>query len=373
MKRYEYDFIKVNQPIGTMYIFSADGKEIYSMAKADLLRYSSDKKDYIGIQRKLDVSRVKEITNFIDYPRATFPGSVVLSCSSEDVAIVNSKKLSFRNSDDIFKIIDGQHRLEGFRDSRCSFDIIVALYIDVNVSEEAEIFNIINSKQKSVNASFSYELEKYSTIKTPEKIVRNIAYIMTQNSDSPLYQKIKLTGYKDEYTAQDGTLSLSSFSKPIIEMIYDTNNYYKLRTELLNYKNKEKEVDDFPLKGTIDFKSVGLREGVFGRLYTMDSEEIILKLLFNFFSCMKKVLVNSWENDKSILLKTAGYAALIKMFSESIDKLWKDNLLTVNKMYEYFSALKVMDDSITSDKYGTSGEMVERKIYNDMRGCLYEK
>ncbi len=70
-----------------------------------------------GFQRELDKKRAAEIANYIDSGLGTIPSSIVLS-AQEDCAFIydsKAKSVSFSNIPKAFLIIDGQHRVYGFK------------------------------------------------------------------------------------------------------------------------------------------------------------------------------------------------------------------------------------------------------------------
>ena len=365
-----FNYIKVKQPMTEFYVFKIDGKDLYQMCKTDVLRFEAKGKEIGGIQRKLDTKRAKKIAGFIDYVRACFPTSVVLSVSSNNIWIdENNSRLCIPKKDNIFSIIDGQHRIAGFAQSTITFDVVVSLFIDVEKTEESELFNVINAEQKAVSSSFSIALEHYTFVKTPERIVTDIAMIMTRDESSPLYSVIKIPGVaNDGINNDDSTLSLSAFAQPIIDAIYDDTNYYRLKGALITYQEEKKLEDCYQILNTIDFSSLGINEKLFGKYYVKDEEYKILKILYNFWNGVKEVLPNSFENRKSsLLLKTAGYNSFMKFFLNNLfTKMEENKNFTKEEFVKQISCFKQIDGEITSDNYGSSGKMCEDGIYNKL-------
>lgn len=371
MSKYvSFKYIKIEQPMDTFYVFKISGKLLNKMAKTDLLRYSDEEKDYIGIQRKLESFRTRKISTFIDYPNAAFPGSVILSTKSSNVSFENDMIL-INESNDTFNIIDGQHRISGFESSIKDFDILVSLYIDVTVNEEAELFKIINSEQKPVNSSFGFELEKYTYVKTPEKVVRDIAHLFNSSAESPLYKSIKMMGISDDFSEDKSSLSLSAFAKPIVKMIYDDSRYYyALKGELIKYQQKKKLNDNFTIKDTIDFTLYGMNYDYFANFYVNDNEFVIYQILLNYFNAIKELLPLSWKKDDSIMLKTAGYNAMMKLFAKKYKEMVIKKSLSFDAWLEELKPINKLDGKITSDNYGTSGVVAEKKLLSTFEECF---
>lgn len=83
--------------------------------------------------------------------------------------------MTIDDSPNAFSIIDGQHRLAGLGTMddkyRENFEVIVSIYKDLKISEQAYLFSTINSQQTKVNPSLNYNLELESEITTPRKFV----------------------------------------------------------------------------------------------------------------------------------------------------------------------------------------------------------
>ncbi|MCP4702277.1 MAG: DGQHR domain-containing protein, partial [Gammaproteobacteria bacterium] len=80
-----------------------------------------------GFQRELDKKRAKEIASYIDSGFGTIPSSIVLSAQSDCNFTYDSKKksISFDKTPKAFLIIDGQHRVYGFKFAKTALDIPV--------------------------------------------------------------------------------------------------------------------------------------------------------------------------------------------------------------------------------------------------------
>ena len=70
-----------------------------------------------GFQRVLDVKRAKEIADYIDKGFGTIPGSIVLSAQPEAALryVRKARTINFQRNPRAFLILDGQHRVYGFK------------------------------------------------------------------------------------------------------------------------------------------------------------------------------------------------------------------------------------------------------------------
>src|SRR5262249_33597611 len=130
--------------------------------------------NYLGIQRRLSKNRVAELERYIDLPDSTFPTSIVLCLSSNDVNLKRGEILEIRDVEDVAKVIDGQHRIASLARYEGTFDVPVSIFIDMDIEEQASLFTSINLAQTPVSKSLLYDLYEYSKIRSPQKTAHNI-------------------------------------------------------------------------------------------------------------------------------------------------------------------------------------------------------
>lgn len=80
--------LEAKQPIGNMYVavIDSDVLEYISMVDVRRLKEERELEEYTGIQRKLSPNREKEIGKYVNLIDATFPNSIILAISSENVS-----------------------------------------------------------------------------------------------------------------------------------------------------------------------------------------------------------------------------------------------------------------------------------------------
>jgi DGQHR domain-containing protein len=130
----ENDIIKIeciefHQPIGVFYVGKINIKDLLAISYADVRRIEREEKNdietFFGIQRNLSSGRVNEIADYVKTSDATFPTSILLAISSNDIDNPtengnvnfnqNEKVLSVKRNENIAQIIDGQHRVFGLK------------------------------------------------------------------------------------------------------------------------------------------------------------------------------------------------------------------------------------------------------------------
>jgi DGQHR domain-containing protein len=106
----------------------------------------------MGFQRVLDEKRAMEIAKCIDSGFGTIPTSIVLSAqAATNLQYRRSiRTLSFRRAPRTFLILDGQHRVYGFRLATSKLLVPVVIYNNLTRTDECRLFIDINTKQRPV-------------------------------------------------------------------------------------------------------------------------------------------------------------------------------------------------------------------------------
>jgi len=367
------DIIKVKNEYAPYFIGRLSGKKLLSLAKADLRKVINGK-DSTGIQRKINRAKVIQISKYIDSPYAVFPNSIILNLNSKFIINIGTNNIEVSQSEKVFQIIDGQHRVEAFNDSVRDFDVLVSIFIDLPKYKMAEIFKTINSNQKPLPASLREELESETPINTPEKIAVLIAKDFAFSTESPLYHRISIYGYEGfEDDESLDMLSLAAFVSQIVSLIYiHTTYYHVIKSELytmeLNNLTLEDSISNIERKMKIDEKKY-----VFWKYYRKNDSDSIKKILNNYFSAIKTVFENDFNTKSSILLKTTGYRALMKLFIYAYNIGYLNKDLTYDFFIRILTPLSILDGTINSDKYRGSSNALSDLIYKDFLRTITKK
>jgi DGQHR domain-containing protein len=107
-----------------------------------------------GLQRELDINRAKEIAKYIDTGLGTIPSSIILSAQEECRFTYDSKtkSVSFENIPTAFLIIDGQHRVYGFKFAEKAFRVPVVVYSGLSKSHDFSLISTLNSVECRQNS-----------------------------------------------------------------------------------------------------------------------------------------------------------------------------------------------------------------------------
>lgn len=304
--------IKIKQSIGSFYLTKMTPALLKTIANENLSIYK-DKAN--GIQREQDEKKVTEIKRYLQEDKyASLPNTIILAIRDD----LDTENPLFKLDDDnnlslalekgIANIIDGQHRLAGFDDSDISFELPVAVFINLPLGEQAKLFAKINSTQTKVNLDIVYENFFKSDQRSREKTSFFIVKTLSEREGSPWKGKIKTL------SDRAGDLAQGSMSKYIDK-------------QLLSPKK--------PL----------------AELYENGKDQQIFDLLFAYFVAMRTVFPVAWENDSHneyILTKTTGFVGFMSYLSDVLKK-HKTSLLDLDTDFFVSQFEKVKTDFDNKD------------------------
>ena len=243
----------------TYYMFSIEPGILLKMGFV-LHRTKANEDEMPTYQRLLVPSRLRGITSFIDGPDGKgggfFPNSIIVNFNTKKHRIIfksgsKSKSslsehgiLELPNAYSIAYIIDGQHRLYGYANSKFkdTDTIPVVAFSNLPSLSQLEMFMNINQNQKAVSPSLRLTLEEdlfWDADRADSRIKAlrsSIIKLLSTNESSPLYNKISigedssLLAFKPFATALSTSGLLPSakgnkyLEKHLNSCIYDTNN-----------------------------------------------------------------------------------------------------------------------------------------------------
>jgi DGQHR domain-containing protein len=362
----EFQCIEAEQPIGKMYVgvMNHDDLEYISFADVRRLELGKDNReieDYIGIQRQLNTSREKDIGKYVNLVDATFPNSIILSISSEH-AKFNSEThiMSIQYKDDVAKVLDGQHRIAGLRHFKkpgTKFQVVVSIYIDMDLEDQAIVFSTINKEQKNVSNSLVADLFAFAKSRSPQKTAHNVARALNSKEGSPFYRKIKILG--SAFHKESETITQDTFVK-----------------NLIKYISKDAQADrDFYKRNSNNSKTLPLVEGgeldkyFLRNLFIEDDSDLnIAQIVYNYFSAVERKWPVAWSElqPNIILNRSTGFIALMRFFRHaylSFNDIGK--IVTKDEFFSVFEIIKLKDDDFNKDRY-VPGSTGQGELYNDL-------
>lgn len=171
-----------------------------------------------GFQRALDERRARDIATYIDSGVGTIPSSIVLSAQPDADLQYNrpNRTLSFKRTTRSFLILDGQHRVYGFRLATSKLRVPVVIYNGLSRTEEARLFMDINTKQRPVPNELIHDIKRMAeTESNSEALMRDIFDAFNTEPDSPLF------GLMSPYERKKGKISRVTFNGAL-KLVLDT-------------------------------------------------------------------------------------------------------------------------------------------------------
>lgn len=353
--------IRVSQPLGIFYVAAIPARVLLDTAYSDRLRArrNADGTSYEleGSQRELLIPRLREIGRYISTEESTFPNSIILAPNfdRDSGRPIEDEKIRWKieELDDplspdgkiytlntpsgtmITPIIDGQHRLFGFnyceRRERLDEQLVCSIFLDLPKPFQAFLFATINSNQKPVNKSQTYELFGYNIEKeppeswSPDKLAVFLARKLNSESDSPLCGRILIAAENDFSTTRaeakrigEWTVSMAVIVEGICRLL--SQNTKKDRIALLQLPVRERKRN-----------SLGLDKAPLRSLYIDSNDKVIYAALKNYFTAVKKIF---WDKSppNSFIIKTVGIQALFDVLME----LAKEGLVIKTFTQQFF-------------------------------------
>jgi DGQHR domain-containing protein len=274
----------------------------------------------LGFQRELDINRAKEIAKYIDSGFGTIPSSIILSAQEDSEFEYDSKRksITFKDISKAFLIIDGQHRVYGFKLSKTSLRVPVVVYENLSKRDESRLFIDINSKQRGVPPELLLDIKKLAEYENDiEQYLRELFDIFHREQDSILYNKLspaKRTNGKITRTVFNTSLKplIKVFGNKIPEEVYEIFNSYLIAFNegvLIPNQKQEKLFNTTIFKAIAGFFPIVTSrvKDRFGAIYSVDNYYEFLNIVGS------RIKPSKFEN------QTSAYKPLIDHFVESLN------------------------------------------------------
>jgi len=347
--------IRIQQPIGRFYIGAIPSRELVDISYADRRHIIEGEREIevvSGIQRQISNKRVSELRQYVNTIDACFPTSVILAIESKDAIFdKNTNTMKIRCAEDVAKIIDGQHRIEGLAGYQGGpFQINVTIFVDMEMEDQAIVFSTINLKQAPVAGSLVYDLYDYATTRSTQKTCHYVARLLNSRNDSPFFQRIMILGTATGRPNE--TLTQAAFIDPLLKLISATPADAMADRDTLK---RQKHL------ATIEEGAIRTRKLIFRNMFIREQDAKIAKVLWNYFTAVAIRWPIAWNQKHRglILNRTTGYRALMQflpMLILSLDLI--DKVPEVEVFTKVFSKVKLSDDELSADEFkpGSSGQ-----------------
>ena len=350
--------LRLRQPIGEFFLVAMKARELVAVSHADVRKLEDNELDhYIGINRRLALSRVKELRSYVKTYDATFPTSIILAVAStnasydEETGHLHLFPKNGEGMGEIGKIIDGQHRIAGLEalDEEAEFDVSVAIFVGADITTQANIFATVNLAQTKVNRSLAYDLLDYEKVRSPQKTGHSVAVALDRVKGSAFYQRIKRLGRATE--GRDGeTITQAVVVEMLLNLI--TSDPMGDRDTFLRKigmgRPTGEELQRYPLRG----------------MFVERKEADITRIMLNYFGAVRDRWPESWEDigrPGNALPKTNGFRALMRFLGPAYLGIVGDAIGRVPGKEEFQSVLRgvrLEDADFNTETFppGTSGE-----------------
>ena len=408
--------LKVSHPMGDFFAVSLPAKILLEVCFSDRMRAEKTLFGYElkGTQRDKKDNRLQQIAEYIDREDSAFPNAIILAAnfhtsgftidefldlSSKDDPSLNQNELDLEkqkllngrwsidqsidgnnnisynltipSKEKLAAIIDGQHRLFGFTNDylknsdRLEMHLLCSIYLDLPKAYQADLFATINSTQKPVDKSLTYELYGYNISEeksenwTPDKLAVFFTRKLATLSESPLKGRIKISPKTDNALSaimEEGKWSIST--AVIVEGIMKlfSSNPTRDSNFLLSNKNSRREI----LKYSQRKDNSVLRE-----YYLSGNDTFIYTIVLNYLNACD---VTFWKNaiHNSFITKTVGVQAIFDILRRILPEALAQKDISINFFIQKLAPAK--DLNFTEDKFKNasgSGRSIIRKAIEE--------
>ena len=360
-KQIEFPCFEINQPIGKFYVGIINYDDLQFISYADVRRLENQEREvesYIGIQRPLSPKRVKEIQQYVNLVDATFPSSIILAIAEENVTFDSkSSKMRVVFEKDVAKVLDGQHRIAGLESCKYSpanFQLLVTIFIEMELEDQAIVFATINQTQTKVNKSLVADLFEFANSRSPQKTAHNIARALNEKEKSPFLGKIKILGTAIDKEKE--TITQATFVDSIIKYIT------KDKTADRDLYKRNKKPDRVKLD---ESKKYFLRN-----LFIDEKDSQIAQIIWNYFTAVQTRWTEAWTKVETelILNRSTGFIALMRFLRDAYINLVEENNIgavpSTAQFLKIFDKIKIKDLEFNRNNYipGSGGQS---KMYNE--------
>jgi DGQHR domain-containing protein len=379
--------LRIGQPIGDIYVGSIPARTLVEITDFDIRTLVTERgiDSYLGIQRDLDLKRVREIAQYVQGTDATFPTAVVLAVPEKCVQIetpfkgddrfVRMTLSNYPTVDNdpeetvlyrhIARVIDGQHRIKGLEHYHkdTPFDVNVSIFIDADIADQASVFATVNLAQTKVNRSLVYDLFELSESRSPEKTCHSVVVALESNKDSPFYRKIKRLG-KATAGRYTETLSQATVVSGILQYIC------RDKIQIIRDRQIGRKGGTFPPADDKDFERLVLRP------FFIEGRDVDLtNLIWNYFDAVKGRWPRAWGSNGTgmMLNRTNGYDGLMKYFRSAYRTFGAPGeMITSAQFRTLFDRVKLEDADFNPQRFvpGSSGASALNREFLEQSGLV---
>ncbi|EHH09259.1 hypothetical protein MEA186_24932 [Mesorhizobium amorphae CCNWGS0123] len=291
-------------------------------------------------QRARRDDRLRQIAAYIDREDSGFPNSIILAANYREDGLIEQDDdpsvavrrwsveedgcggytITIPTADKLAAVIDGQHRLFAFaksgREERLDMNLLCSVFLDLQKPYQAQLFATINSTQKPVDKSLTYELFGYNIEEepdqmwSPDKLAVFLTRKLATEEGSPLRGRIIVAPQLDEtLQAMAGEGNWKVSTAVIVEGImrlFSSNP--KRDTQLMLTPTRQSRA--VLLKGPKD--STPLRS-----YFIAVNDNLIYTMVMNFLMACEDLFWSKAKPD-SFITRAVGVQALFDVFRKQL-------------------------------------------------------
>lgn len=398
--------IRVQQPLGVFYAAAIPVEVLLQTTYSEKVRakrVADDNYEVEGGQRLQKPERLDDIAKFINRDDSSFPNSIILAANYRDDGRVEGDSpdeavelaedplrweivtdlveragqeplethfLIIPSEKKLAAVIDGQHRLYAFAKAEPRHlrdELLCAVFMDLPKPMQAQIFAIINSTQKPVSKSLTYELFGYNVEDeeeqywSPDKLAVFLTRRLAVGADSPLRNRI-IVAPENSFASAARLANAPwkvSFATIVTGIVRLISSNAKDDANLLMTPRRSRKAGP----GTrLSDKSV-LRDA-----YLDANDRLIYDVVRNFARACDDVF---WEiaSAGSYIRKTVGVQALFDVMRDLVREGLADSDLTVDFFKRRLAAARHIDfsDERFQNPSGSGRSFIRRLLQANMR------
>ncbi|MBB3952979.1 DNA phosphorothioation-associated DGQHR protein 1 [Aureimonas jatrophae] len=387
--------LQVVQPLDTYYVAVIPANILLDVAFSDRLRAREDDRDGYrveGTQRARSGARQPQIEDYIGRTDSAFPNSIILAANydaetghlrTQEPPVDDGEEqpetiwtiddlgsgcfeLTIPTAEKLAGIIDGQHRLDGFRNvpnqSRKEMDLICSVFMELSKPYQAQLFATINSTQKQVDKSLTYELFGYNIEEeaedkwSPDKLAVFLTRRLNTQKESPLRGRISISPRRDQAlsdlnASRDWHVSTATIVEGILRLISanpkrDTNAMLTSRIGTRSIL-KDGSRDRTPMRS----------------IYINGNDAVLYGVVLNFLKACDECF---WQkaSPSSFITKTVGIQALFDILRKLAPSVVEERKGKVSQFVEILDPASRINFSSVEFKNasGSGRSMIRRAI-----------
>lgn len=378
----EVQVLKVTQKKSEFYLGVLPARELVEISYADVRRLADEQRDverYLGIQRPVNPTRIKQIKKYLEGSDARFPTGIIVAVDEKCATISDDgKSLTLRPFvptpddsekpipyDKIAKILDGQHRLAGFLsetnnwefdfESSEPFELGVVIFVGADPATQAEIFATVNLAQTKVNKSLVYDLQDLAEARSPFKTCHNVAVALDEIEGSPFFERIKRLGVRTEGRDRE-TITQAAFVESLVGLI--SFDPVRDRNKLLDGERLGELSDS------------DLQKRPFRKLFVEGRDLDIVEIVSNYFKAVRSKWPDQWDHPNrkgNIVAKSNAFKAFMRHLKDVYPEVSGSDFTAIPSVEQFaaeFGHIDLDDEDFNTSTFvpGSSGQSLFYKL-----------